>query len=185
MQMTIDLTDRLVRPRPGRDWNSLAWDKIRQQVRRLQMRIARQSEKPPRQKRELAMATHHRVRPNFLAVKRVTENKGQPHTGDRQKCGAPTARNSKRSTNLIRRGYIHNRCGPLHQKERQIKAAQFPTLLGSRPTSPAPAGSGTGSKNAADRNSYGFREGRCCADAIGHASLRWPRVTRRLILEAH
>ena len=59
------------------DWQAVDWPKVRQQVRRLQLRIAKaiRAEKHGKAKALSWLLTHSRSA-KLLAVKRVTGNKG-------------------------------------------------------------------------------------------------------------
>jgi len=75
--MTIDLHGSIgASSAQSPDWKSLPWDTIRQQVRRLQMRIAKAIRENRHGKaRALQWLLTHSRSAQFLAVKRVTENK--------------------------------------------------------------------------------------------------------------
>src|SRR4051795_9620470 len=97
-QMTIDLQGSIgASPTPSQDWKSLPWDKARQEVRRLQMRIAKAiKEKKYGRARSLQWILTHSHAAKMLAVQRVTTNKGRNTPGvdgkvwrsDRQKLAA-------------------------------------------------------------------------------------------------
>ena len=152
------------------DWQAIDWPKIRRAVRRLQLRIAKaiRAGKYGKAKALSWLLTHSRSA-KLLAVKRVTENKGAKTPGvdnklwrtDRQKYAA--VQNLKRRGYRplpLRRHYIPKKNGkmrPLSIPTMQDRAMQALHALALKPIA----------ETVGDRNSYGFREGRSCADAIG------------------
>jgi RNA-directed DNA polymerase len=152
------------------DWQAIDWPKVRRDVRRLQLRIAKAigAGKHGKAKALSWLLTHSRSA-KLLAVKRVTENKGAKTPGvdnklwrtDRQKYAA--VQNLKRRdyrTLPLRRHYIPKKNGkmrPLSIPVMRCRAMQALHALALKPIS----------ETVGDRNSYGFREGRACADAIG------------------
>ena len=76
--MTIDLHGSVgASSTPSQDWKSLPWDKIRQRVRRLQMRIAKAiKEKRYGKAKALQWILTHSHSAKLLAVQRVTTNQG-------------------------------------------------------------------------------------------------------------
>jgi RNA-directed DNA polymerase len=152
------------------DWNAIDWPNIRRNVRRLQLRIAKAIRaKQPGKARALSWLLTHARSAKLLAVKRVTENKGGKTPGvdnviwrtDRQKYAA--VQNLKRRGYRplpLRRHYIPKKNGkmrPLSIPVMRCRAQQALHALALKPIA----------ETVADRNSYGFREGRSCADAIG------------------
>jgi RNA-directed DNA polymerase len=155
---------------PTSDWQAIDWPTVRGEVRRLQLRIAKAIRAGQHGKAKALqwLLTHSRSA-KLLAVKRVTENKGAKTPGvdkkiwrtDRQKHAA--TQNLKRRTyrpQPLRRLYIPKKNGklrPLSIPVMQCRAMQALHALALKPVA----------ETVADRNSYGFREGRGCADAIG------------------
>ena len=152
------------------DWKAIDWPKVRWVVRRLQLRIAKaiRAGKYGKAKALSWLLTHSRLA-KLLAVKRVTENKGAKTPGvdnvrwrtDRQKYAA--VQNLKRRGYRplpLRRHYIPKKNGklrPLSIPAMRCRAMQALHALALKPIA----------ETVGDRNSYGFREGRSCADAIG------------------
>lgn len=152
------------------DWQAIDWPKVRRDVRRLQLRIAKaiRAGKHGKAKALSWLLTHSRSA-KLLAVKRVTENKGAKTPGvdnklwrtDRQKYAA--VQNLKRRGYRplpLRRHYIPKKNGkmrPLSIPTMRDRAMQALHALALKPVA----------ETVGDRNSYGFREGRACADAIG------------------
>jgi len=155
---------------PVSDWQAMDWPKIRGEVRRLQLRIAKAIRAGQRGKaKALSWLLTHSHSAKRLAVKRVTENQGAKTPGvdnvlwrtDRQKSAA--VQNLKRrgyQPRPLRRHYIPKKNGklrPLSIPTLRDRAMQALHALALKPVA----------ETVADRNSYGFREGRSCADAIG------------------
>jgi RNA-directed DNA polymerase len=169
--MTID-PDRSVGASSARnrDWKSQPWEKIRQAVRRVQMRIAKAiKEKKHGRARSLQWILTHSYSAKMLAVQRVTTNKGCHTPGvdgkvwrsDRQKLAAiGLLRRHGYKPQPLRRIYILKKNGklrPLSIPTILDRAHQALQMLALQPVA----------ETCADKNSYGFREGRSCADAIG------------------
>src|SRR3974377_505259 len=152
------------------DWQAVDWPKIRRDVRRLQLRIAKAIRAVKYGKaRALSWLLTHSRSAKLLAVKRVTENKGAKTPGvdnvrgreDRQKDAAVQHWKVRGYRPLpLRRHYIPKKNGklrPLSIPTMRDRAVQALHALALKPIA----------ETVADRNSYGFREGRSCADAIG------------------
>jgi len=159
---------------PPRNWQAIHWTALRQQVRRLQVRIAKAIKNGDRRKASALqwLLTHSRAA-KLLAVRRVTTNRGAKTPGvdnviwrtDRQKLLA--ADNLKRhgyKPKPLRRTYIPKKNGklrPLSIPTMHDRAMQALHALALIPVA----------ETGADPNSYGFREGRSCADALEHVHL--------------
>lgn len=167
--MTVDLSMGASSNRAS-DWQAIDWPRVGRNVRRLQLSIAKaiRAGRHGKAKALSWLLTHSRSA-KLLAVKRVTENKGAKTPGvdnklwrtDRQKYAA--VQNLKRRGYRplpLRRHYIPKKNGkmrPLSIPTLQDRAMQALHALALKPIA----------ETVADRNSYGFREGRSCADAIG------------------
>jgi RNA-directed DNA polymerase len=150
-------------------WKTIDWSRVRQEVRRLQMRIAKATQAGQRRKAQALQWVLTHSRPAKLwAVHRVTMNRGARTPGvdnvrwrtDRQKLQA--AFNLKRHgyrPRPLRRHYIlkpNGKLRPLSIPTLHDRAMQALYALALAPIAEV----------LADRYSYGFRPGRCCADAL-------------------
>ncbi len=150
-------------------WKSIQWPHVRQEVRRLQMRIAKATQAGQHRKAQaLQWVLTHSRSVKLLAVHRVTTNRGAKTPGvdnviwrsDRQKVQA--ALNLKRhgyKPRPLRRHYIpkpNGKLRPLSIPTMHDRAMQALYALALAPIA----------ETLADRYSYGFREGRRCADAL-------------------
>lgn len=157
-----------------KDWKLINWMALQQQVRRLQVRIAKAIKNGNQRKAPALqwLLTHSRAA-RLLAVRRVTTNRGATTPGvdkviwrtDKQKLQA--ADNLKRhgyKPKPLRRIYIPKKNGklrPLSIPTMHDRAMQALYALALTPVA----------ETRADPHSYGFREGRCCADALRHAHI--------------
>ncbi len=159
---------------PPRNWKAINWKALWQQVRRLQVRIAKAIKNGDHRRASALqwLLTHSRAA-KLLAVRRVTTNRGAKTPGvdkviwrtDRQKLQA--ADNLKRhgyKPKPLRRIYIPKKNGklrPLSIPTLHDRAMQALYALALLPVA----------ETGADPYSYGFREGRSCADALEHVHL--------------
>jgi len=167
--MTVEQsTDAPSAPAPL-SWKTIDWPSLRQEVRRLQMRIAKATQAGKHRKVQALqwLLTHSRSA-KLLAVYRVTTNRGAKTPGvdnvlwrtDRQKLQAAFSlkRHGYRPRPL-RRHYIpkpNGKLRPLSIPTLHDRAMQALYALALAPIA----------ETLADRYSYGFREGRRCADAL-------------------
>jgi RNA-directed DNA polymerase len=152
------------------DWDSLDWNSIRQQVRRLQMRIAKAiSQKRHSQARSLQWLLTHSRAAKLLAVQRVTQNKGHNTPGIDNKVWRTDRQKFYAVTQLKRRGYKPQPLRRIYIKKKngKLRPLSIPTMLDRAQQALHMLALQPVAETCADRNSYGFREGRCCADAIG------------------
>jgi len=152
------------------DWEAVNWPKARRAVRRLQLRIAKATRAGKHGKaKALSWLLTHSRSAKLLAVKRVTENKGAKTPGVDDKLWRTDRQKYAAVQNLKRRGYRPQPLRRLYipKKNGKLRPLSIPTLhdrarqaLHSLALKPI-------AETVGDRNSYGFREGRSCADAIG------------------
>jgi RNA-directed DNA polymerase len=170
--------------RPKLNWTSIKWKKVKKKVQELQMRIAKAvREGKYRLVKSLQRLLAHSFYGRLWAIRRVVTNKGKTTPGvDGVVWNTP--KKKMQAVNLLkrrgyrpfplRRVYIKKKNGKLRplsiptMKDRAMQALYALALV--------PVAETTG-----DPNSYGFRDGRCCADAIKqcynclakHRSARW------------
>jgi RNA-directed DNA polymerase len=157
------------------EWYAIEWPTIQRNVRRLQVRIA-QATKVGRwgKVRALQRLLTHSYGGKVLAVRRVTENTGKKTPGVDQEVWDTPEKKMQAVQALRRRGYQSQ---PLRRvyipksdgktmrplgiptmKDRAMQALHFFAL------DPV-------AETTTDNNSYGFRQQRSCADAIGQCYL--------------
>jgi RNA-directed DNA polymerase len=168
--------------------DDLDWKTVQLKVRRLQERIAKAVKlKKYRKVKSLQWLLTHSFYAKLLAVKRVTSNKGKNTPGvdgvvfktSRQKMEAVKQlhRHGYKASPL-RRVYIPKKSGKLRplgiptMQDRAMQALYASALIPIAET-------------LGDPYSYGFRQGRCCADALRHCFDRFCQTTSpEWVLEA-
>lgn len=169
MEEIIDL-DGSASSRLPDNWHAIDWHQVDQQVRTMQMRIAKATQESDwRRVKALQRSLTRSFTARALAVRRVTENQGKRTAGvDRELWDTPTRKWEAVSALKQQRGY---RPQPLRRvfipkangKERPLgiptmrdRAMQALHLLGLEPVV----------ESQSDPNSYGFRRNRSTADAM-------------------
>jgi RNA-directed DNA polymerase len=169
------------------EWYAIDWPTINRNVRRLQVRIAQATKEGSWGKvRALQRLLTHSFSGKVLAVRRVTENTGKKTPGVDQEIWDTPKKKIQAVHALKRRGYqpqplrrvyIPKSEGktmrPLGIPTMKDRAMQALHLLGLDPVA----------ETIADKNSYGFRQQRSCADAIEQCYLALKIATTEWVLE--
>jgi RNA-directed DNA polymerase len=167
--MTTKVQPMIGAPSACLAWESIQWKTVNQQVRRLQMRIAKATREEKHGKaKSLQWILTHSLYAKLLAVKRVTENTGSKTPGidgitwktpEQKMLAVKELQRRSYQTQPLRRIYIPKKNGgrrPLSIPTMKCRAMQALHLLALEPIA----------ETKADKNSYGFRPKRSCADAI-------------------
>jgi RNA-directed DNA polymerase len=171
----------------AKEWYAVDWQTIERNVRRLQVRIAKATKEGRWGKvRALQRLLTRSYSGKVLAVRRVTENKGKKTPGvDREIWDTPEKktqavhelRGRGYLPRPLRRVYIPKSDGKTRRplgiptmKDRAMQALHLLTL--------DPVAETTG-----DKNSYGFRQQRSCADAIDQTFKVLTNATTEWVLE--
>ena len=169
--MTIDLHGSVgASSGAATEWESINWTTIRATVRRLQMRIAKAIRAQCHGKtKALQWLLTHSHAAKLLAVKRVTENKGHRTPGVDGKVWRTARQKLEAVEQLKRRGYQPQprRRTYITKKNGKLRPLSIPTMLDRAQEALHMQALQPVAETCADKNSYGFREGRSCADAIG------------------
>jgi RNA-directed DNA polymerase len=151
------------------EWNSIDWKAVHKQVRRLQMRIAKAVlAKRWNKVKALQYLLTRSLVAKLLAVKRVTSNKGKKTPGVDGVLWQGARAKWQAVQSLRRRGY---KVQPLRRiyipkKNGKKRPLSIPTMTDRAMQALYKLALGPVAETTADPNSYGFREGRSCADAI-------------------
>src|SRR5437899_1348408 len=168
-------------------WYAIDWHTTHRNVRRLQVRIAQATKEGRWGKvRALQRLLTHSYSGKVLAVRRVTENNGKRTPGVDQETWDTPEKKKQAVHELKRRGYqpqplrrvyIPKSDGrtlrPLGIPTMKDRAMQALYLLALDPIA----------ETTADRNSYGFRQQRSCADAVEQAFKALRAASTQWILE--
>jgi RNA-directed DNA polymerase len=150
-------------------WSSIDWKEAWRQIRRLQMRIAKAVvDKRWNRVRALQYLLTRSFYAKLLAVKRVTSNKGKKTPGIDGVLWRGTRAKWRAALSLQRRGYHPQPLRRIYieKKNGKLRPLSIPTMFDRAQQALHKLGLAPIAETTADRNSYGFREGRSCADAV-------------------
>jgi len=173
--------------REAAEWYAIDWQAINRNVRRLQVRIV-QATKESRwgRVRALQRLLTHSYSGKVLAVRRVTENNGKVTPGVDQEIWDTPEKKTQAVHALKRRGY---RSQPLRRvyipksDGKTMRPLGIPTMIDRGQQALHLLALDPVVETTADRNSYGFRQKRSCADAIGQCFLVLRSANAQWILE--
>ena len=169
-------------------WNSINWKKVKKKVKELQMRIAKAvPEGKLRLAKSLQWLLTHSFYGKLLAIRRVVTNKGKATPGSDGVVWNSSKKRMQAVTLLNRRGY---RPFPLRRvyikkKNGKLRPLSIPTMRDRAMQALYALALVPVAATIGDPNSYGFRDGRCCADAIKQCyNCLAKRHSSRWVLEA-
>jgi RNA-directed DNA polymerase len=150
-------------------WNSIDWKGAEREVRRLQVRIAKAAKENRWNKvKTLQYLLTHSFYAKLLAVKRVTSNKGKKTPGVDGVLWRSARAKWRAACSLRRRGYHPQPLRRIYieKKNGKLRPLSIPCMYDRAQQALYKLGLAPVAETTADRNSYGFREGRSCADAV-------------------
>ena len=173
--------------REAAEWYAIDWPAIHRNVRRLQVRIV-QATKESRwgRVRALQRLLTHSYSGKVLAVRRVTENNGKKTPGVDQEIWDTPEKKTQAVHALKRRGY---RSQPLRRvyipksDGKTMRPLGIPTMIDRGQQALHLLALDPVVETTADRNSYGFRQKRSCADAMVQCFLALRSANTQWILE--
>jgi RNA-directed DNA polymerase len=173
--------------REAAEWYAIHWPAIHRNVRRLQVRIVKATkERRWGRVRALQRLLTHSYSGKVLAVRRVTENTGKATPGVDQEIWDTPEKKIQAVHALKRRGY---RSQPLRRvyipksDGKTMRPLGIPTMIDRGQQALHLLALDPVVETTADRNSYGFRQRRSCADAIEQCFLALRRASAKWILE--
>ena len=169
-------------------WHSIDWKVARKHIRRLQISIAKAVEEGRWNKvKSLQNLLTNSFHAKLLAVKRVTSNKGKKTPGVDGILWKGARAKWQAVASLRRRGYKPKPLRRIYipKKNGKKRPLSIPTILDRAMQALYKLALAPVAETTADKNSYGFRESRSCADAIaaGFNALNKPN-SATWILEA-
>ena len=169
-------------------WNSINWKKVKQKVRELQVRIAKAvREGKLRRARSLQWLLTHSFYGKLWAIRRVVTNKGKTTPGVDGVVWNTPKKKMQAVILLSRRGYrpFPLRRVYIRKKNGKLRPLSIPTMRDRAMQALYALALVPVAETIGDPNSYGFRDGRCCADAIKQCyNCLAKRHSARWILEA-
>src|ERR1035438_7459672 len=169
------------------EWDAIDWQTIHRQVRRLQVRIAQATKQGRWGKvRALQRLLTHSYSGKALAVRRVTENDGKKTPGVDQEIWDTPEKKTQAVHELKRRGYQPQPLRRVYIPKSDGKTMRplgIPTMKDRGQQALHLLALGPVVETTADRNSYGFRQQRSCADAMVQCFLALRSANTQWILE--
>ena len=154
----------------AKEWYAIDWPTIHRNVRRLQVRIAQATKEGRWGKvRALQRLLTHSYTGKILAVRRVTENSGKRTPGVDQEIWDTPEKKTQAVHELKRRGYHPQplrRVYILKSDGKTMRPLGIPTMIDRAMQALHLLALDPVAETSADKNSYGFRQQRSCADAI-------------------
>lgn len=153
-------------------WGKVDWKNARREVRRLQIRIAKAVlENRWNKVKTLQYLLTRSFHAKLLAIKRVTSNKGKKTPGVDGVLWKTAKVRWRAACSLRRRGYKPQPLRRIYipKKNGKKRPLSIPTMFDRAMQALYKLALAPVAETTADGNSYGFREGRSCADATAAA----------------
>jgi len=150
-------------------WKQINWKKVEHKVKQLQMRIAKATKAGKLHKvKALQWILTHSFYAKLLAVKRVTTNKGKHTPGIDGVVWKTSYQKIRAVYSLKRKGYkaLPLRRIYIPKKNSKLRPLSIPCMFDRAMQALYTLALNPLAETLADPNSYGFRRGRRCADAI-------------------
>jgi RNA-directed DNA polymerase len=156
----------------AQSWATIDWPQVNREVRRLQMRIAK-AVKENRWNKVKALQ-NRLTRSHYaklMAVKRVTSNRGKRTPGVDGVLWKGARAKWQAALSLRKRGYKPQPLRRIYilKKNGKKRPLSIPTMYDRAMQCLYKLALAPVAETTADPNSYGFRESRCCADAVAAA----------------
>jgi RNA-directed DNA polymerase len=173
--------------REAAEWYAIDWQAINRNVRRLQVRIV-QATKESRwgRVRALQRLLTHSYSGKVLAVRRVTENNGKKTPGVDQEIWDTPEKKTQAVHALKRRGYQSQPLRRVYIPKsdgQTMRPLGIPTMIDRGQQALHLLALVPVVETTADKNSYGFRQQRSCADAMVQCFLALRSANTQWILE--
>jgi RNA-directed DNA polymerase len=173
---------------PRLNWTSIKWKKVKKKVQELQMRIAKAvREGKWRLAKSLQWLLTHSFYGRLWAIRRVVTNKGKTTPGVDGAVWNTPKKKMQAVTLLNRRGYRPHPLRRVYIKKKngKLRPLSIPTMRDRAMQALYALALVPVAETIGDPNSYGFRDSRCCADAIVQCYICLAnRHSARWVLEA-